>query len=311
MQQYKKILVIIDPSQQKQAALDRAVHISKAQSNNKLHLFLAIFDLSYELSSMFSQEEQEAMHSALILDRKKWLTELIAPYKQQGINFDIEVVWHKRPFEAIIEHCLKHQHDLVIKSTHEHPKLSSIIFTPTDWHLLRKCPASLLLVKEHTWPKNGKIIVAVNCVEDNVHHQSLNDKLIEHSKAMAQLLEGQLFLVNAYPSLPINLSLELPEFDAENYSEIVKTNHKNQLDNLAKKHGFNSEQVKLIEGQAEYAIADYACKTDAELVVLGTIGRSGFSAAIIGNTAEHIIDQLECDLLAIKPEGYQSPYQSS
>jgi universal stress protein E len=43
------------------------------------------------------------------------------------------------------------------------------------------------------------------------------------------------------------------------------------------------------------------------LVVLGTVGRQGISAALIGNTAEHVIDKLNCDVLAIKPDGFVSP----
>jgi len=309
MQQYKNILVIIDPSNKEQPALDRAIHLSKKQNNKSICLFLAIFDFSYEMTAMFSPEEREAMRSALVHDRKQWLKDHIEQFQSNEIEFNLVVVWHKRPFEAIIEQVIKEEHDLVIKSTHKHPKLQSILFTPTDWHLLRKCPCSLLLVKAHSWPKNGKIVVAINCVEDSEHHSDLNTKLIEHSKAMSNLLDGQLELVNAYPAMPINLSLELPEFDITDYTEAVRINHQQQLDVFSKKFGFSDSAVHLIEGQAEYAVAEYASQIDAELVVLGTIGRSGFSAAIIGNTAEHIIDQLECDLLAIKPDGYISPFQ--
>lgn len=46
---------------------------------------------------------------------------------------------------------------------------------------------------------------------------------------------------------------------------------------------------------------------DAELVIIGTVGRVGLSAALIGNTAEHVIDELNCDVLAIKPDGFESP----
>ena len=46
---------------------------------------------------------------------------------------------------------------------------------------------------------------------------------------------------------------------------------------------------------------------DAELVVMGTRGRNGISAALIGNTAEHVMDNINCDLLAIKPENFESP----
>ncbi|GAM70069.1 universal stress protein E [Vibrio sp. JCM 19236] len=46
---------------------------------------------------------------------------------------------------------------------------------------------------------------------------------------------------------------------------------------------------------------------NAGLVVLGTSGRTGLSAVFLGNTAENIIDKINCDVLALKPSGYISP----
>ncbi len=43
------------------------------------------------------------------------------------------------------------------------------------------------------------------------------------------------------------------------------------------------------------------------MVILGTTGRTGLSAVFIGNTAEHVIDKINCDVLALKPKGYISP----
>ncbi|GAM75649.1 universal stress protein E [Vibrio ishigakensis] len=45
---------------------------------------------------------------------------------------------------------------------------------------------------------------------------------------------------------------------------------------------------------------------NAGLVVLGTSGRTGLSAVFLGNTAENIIDKINCDVLALKPSGYIS-----
>jgi hypothetical protein len=44
-------------------------------------------------------------------------------------------------------------------------------------------------------------------------------------------------------------------------------------------------------------------------VVLGTVGRTGLSAAFLGNTAEQVIDHLRCDLLVLKPEQYKTPVE--
>ena len=35
---------------------------------------------------------------------------------------------------------------------------------------------------------------------------------------------------------------------------------------------------------------------------MGTVARTGFSGALIGNTAEVVIDKLESDILVLKPD---------
>jgi universal stress protein E len=46
-------------------------------------------------------------------------------------------------------------------------------------------------------------------------------------------------------------------------------------------------------------IVETANEMGANLVVIGNSARSGFSAAVNSNTAEKILDELHCDLLAI------------
>lgn len=45
-------------------------------------------------------------------------------------------------------------------------------------------------------------------------------------------------------------------------------------------------------------------------MVLGTLERTGISAVLIGNTAEHVIDHLKCDLLVIKQDNFNYPFKA-
>ena len=85
--------------------------------------------------------------------------------------------------------------------------------------------------------------------------------------------------------------------------------HKKSMAAHATEFEIDVTHTHVEEGLPERVIEEVADKIDAELVVLGTIGRTGISAALIGNTAEHVIDQLNCDVLALKPDGYISPLQ--
>lgn len=308
MQKYTNLFVAIDPDNEEQPAFSRALGIvQKTDEPVKITLFLAIYDFSYEMTSMLSGEDRESMHAGVLEERREWIRSLIARHDTNNIDIDITVVWHSRPYESMIAHVFDGQHDLLIKTTHKHDKLGTLLFTPTDWHLIRKCPCAVLLVKDDVWPENGKILIAVNVSSENEIHQSLNDKLIEKANAMAALLNSQINVVNAYPPTPVNVTIELPEFDPSSYSDAVRGHHLLALKAFRQKHGIDEEQTFCREGLPEDVIPAIAREINAELVILGSTGRVGLSALFIGNTAEHTIDLLNCDVLAIKPDGYVSP----
>jgi universal stress protein E len=90
------------------------------------------------------------MRHGVIAQRREWLDEILTPYRARGLECEVKVLWHNRPFECVIQEVLEQRHDLVVKATHHHSFLQTFIFTPTDWHLLRKCPCPVLLVKKGT-----------------------------------------------------------------------------------------------------------------------------------------------------------------
>ena len=51
-------------------------------------------------------------------------------------------------------------------------------------------------------------------------------------------------------------------------------------------------------------IIEYAREHHADLVVLGTRGRSNLRYVLLGSTAERVIREMECSILAVKPSGF-------
>ena len=304
MMDYKNLLVMVDPTKDKQISLQRAVFLARSYGA-KITVLLAVYDLSYEMTSMLSQQERQSMRQVVMAQHKEWLDDIVTQYSD--ILIQSHVVWHNRPFQAAIDQIKLQSHDLLVKSTHNHDKLKSIIFTPTDWHLLRKSPCDVLLVKEHDWPVNGTIATAVNSVSEDSDHINLNHKVLQHAVDMAKVINANVKVINAYPGTPMNIAIEVPEFDTTGYNESVKNHHKDKTIELAQQFNIDPEHCIVNEGLAEEVIPRVTKDLDAELVIIGTIGRTGLSAAFIGNTAEHIIDSINCDLLAVKPENFQCP----
>lgn len=314
MDTYQNILVVIDPTTNDQKALKRAIELAtKINTSNpnlpiNITAFFSIFDFSYEMTTILSSSERDSMRSLVIKEKEQWLNNIISTVNSP-LKVSCKVVWHNRPFEAIIKQVIDYKYDLVVKGTHQHDKFKSVVFTPTDWHILRKCPCPVLLVKEHKWPQQGNVLAALNVGSDEAEHISLNNMVTEQAKTLAELITAEVHLVNSYPGTPVNIAIEIPEFDVSEYNDAMQAHHKKSMNEHADKFNIPLKNTYVEEGLPETVIEQTAMKIDAELVVLGTIGRTGISAALIGNTAEHVIDLLNCDVLALKPEGYKSPMQ--
>lgn len=306
---YSKILVVANLNSDEQPALARAVQLAKqSQSRSQICLFLSIYDFSYDMTSMLSYEERDAMRRGVIQQREEWLRDIAAPYLEDSFDFSVQVVWHNRPYIAIVEEVFAGKHDILIKATRKHDILESVIFTPTDWHLLRKCPVPVLLVKNADWPEDANIIASVHVGSDSQTHIDLNDCIVTQLDSLTQRLGAKGYLVNAYPITPANITIELPEFDPATYTDAVRGHHLTAMKALRQKHGYDEEQTIVEQGLPEDIIPQVASELNAAMVILGTTGRTGLSAVFIGNTAEHVIDKINCDVLALKPNGYISPF---
>lgn len=75
------------------------------------------------------------------------------------------------------------------------------------------------------------------------------------------------------------------------------------IDEICHEYGLSSQQLHIRAGVAHKVIPSVANKIKADLVVLGTVGRRGVAAQLIGNTAEKVLTHLRTDVLALKPQG--------
>ena len=66
-------------------------------------------------------------------------------------------------------------------------------------------------------------------------------------------------------------------------------------------------QVHIVKGKAHKVIQDLVQEQKADLVVMGTVARTGIPGVITGNTAESILNNIGCSVLAVKPPGFVTP----
>lgn len=201
------------------------------------------------MTTLLSPDERTAMRQGVISQRTAWIREQAKYYTEAGVPIDIKVVWHNRPFEAIIQEVVAGGHDLLLKMAHQHDKLESVIFTPTDWHLLRKCPCPVWMVKDQPWPEGGKAVVAVNLASEEDYHNSLNEKLVKETLSLpTKVNHTEVHLVGAYPVTPINIAIELPEFDPSVYNDAIRGQHLLAMKALRQKFSIDENMTHVEKG---------------------------------------------------------------
>ncbi|MFQ3249777.1 MAG: universal stress protein E [Glaciecola sp.] len=296
----KKILAVVDPKSEEQTSLQRALSIAD-KTGAQIVALSCIYDKSYDMAAVLTSDERFNMKQAMMEQAKLKLEALVKQFKCES-KVEILVTWEKKLHDSVVNTCNELACDLIIKSTKKHGLLSSSIFTPNDWHILRKSPVSVLLVKSHDWPEEATIVASLGVSARDDTHVSLSDKVAENAHALSDLLNAEVHFANSYAGAPLHIAVEVPNFSPEVYNKSVEERHIKKVQELGQKYQLEEANIHVLEGLPEDIIPEICKKNKATLLVIGSVGRQGLSAALLGNTAELIIDAVECDTLVVKPD---------
>ena len=191
MSSIKKILVDLDPTRESQPALDRGIYLAK-ELNATLTLFLVTYNRGLVSNLFFNSEQLEAAKKGYLNSQKKWIDSYLSDAVNQGVKVDVDVVWAKPIYEAINAKAESGNYDLVIKSTHNHPTINKIFFTPNDWQLLKTCKTPLILAKENGANSYQNIMAAIDPSNRHEHSEKLDPKILV--TAMYSTLRLMLFI---------------------------------------------------------------------------------------------------------------------
>jgi nucleotide-binding universal stress UspA family protein len=67
----------------------------------------------------------------------------------------------------------------------------------------------------------------------------------------------------------------------------------------------------LLKGEVGAFIAELAQAKAIDLIVMGIVSRAGIASLLIGNTAEKVLQQVNCLVLTVKPEGFVTPVKTN
>lgn len=240
--------------------------------------------------------EQAGVKDQLLAERGELVQKRIDRHARDGQKVNLKVVWEKNIDQWVNRQCAAGKYIGVLKTGH---RSESLVHTSTDWQLLRECPAPILLVAEKKWHRTKPVLVTLDLASDVGTKQKLNSKLLGMAKALAGALEVELYIITAIeiPTLLADLDL----VDPGAYVREAKESMQPAIKRLAAAHDIPESAFHCKRGPVEGVIASEAAKHRAQIVVMGTVARTGVRARLLGNTAEKVLRHLKTDVLAIKP----------
>lgn len=238
--------------------------------------------------------------------QQQMVEELAEEIDDEGVPVAAQVL-AERPIGDSLLSIIDHSKPaFVFKGTRYHDAAERSIFVDTDWQLMRGCSCPLWLVKRKFAEKRPTIVAAVDPMHTHDKPAALDTAIVEQAKMIAELASGDVHLFHAYQPMAglaaaANRTFKPVTLAAEEIIDELREEHQQKLNDLAASCGIDAEHTHQLSGVPREVLPAFVRSINADLVVMGTQARWGLKRAVIGSTAERVLDHLPCDTLLVKP----------
>jgi len=315
MKRFKNILFVLSGGRANRLALEQAVTLAR-QNEANLTLMIAAHAVprGWEFESVVEHHLKE--------QAQRELAEVLSPEEgDPGVSSTPLVFTKGEPFIDVIRQVLSKGHDLVIKAADEAAdRRPSSGFVTMDMHLLRKCPRPLWLFKPHKNPHDQlRLLAAVDPSRDNEANRELTRRILELATSLRErLLGATLDILYAWSyeyedTLRHSAFLQVSEERLAQSMGEAQARQQTAFESALKPFQLDSKVIsaRFEKGKPVQVIPDVVRNHRIDLLIMGTVARTAIAGLLIGNTAETILSQVDCSVLAVKPEGFVTPVTPS
>ncbi|MEP5568885.1 MAG: universal stress protein [Halioglobus sp.] len=263
-------LVVHDPTREEQPALERAAVVAE-KLGASLHLFGCIH------GDVSGADKQSKAVKQRLGEHKQILEAAAAPVVANGVSVSTEVEWDKDWYHAVVRAAARNHADIVYKSSYTHSPSQRILKSTSDWTLIRECLSPVLLIKDAKRPEVPVILAAIDISVRTEAYEKLNNHIMELGRRLLESDIAEIHVVNAFPDFRVTPDPK----------------------KLIEATGLDKSRIHIKMGPPDRVIVETANKLNANMVVVGNSHRSGLAAMMHGNTAEKILDKLDCNVLAM------------
>lgn len=229
-----------------------------------------------------------------------------------AISVEVELETGKPLALRLVSRTLERGHDLLVKTAEATPQGRG--FKALDMVLVRKCSCPVWLHRPTGKPhEEVKVGVAIDPESFEASGHELSLRLLRAGRRIADGYDGTLHVISCwdYPFetyLRHNTWFSLPSSQLSGIVTAAQTRHGAALEELVKESGIAGPmRTHHLRGEPARLIPACVEENGIDLLVMGSLGRSGIAGLLIGNTSEDLLHELPCSVVTLKPSGFVSP----
>ena len=279
--QLEKLLVCTDDSPDSQGAVTLALALARAARSQVYLLQVLTLVPGYELHSpdllpplpQLDQELMAAREAAVRQNLETWKTRA----GEQGVALEVLVRAAVSPYAGILEEAEALQPDLIVMGRHGATGLTRLLMGSVTARVIGHSPVNVLVVPPAAARQTFKRVFLAH----------------DGSQYSAAAWEEALRLA-AYFGAALIVATVAPDREADEALEITRT-----LRARAEQRGLTLDTM-VLRGRPDEAIVSAARFKEADLIILGSHGRTGLKRLLMGSVAERVIGQAPCPVLVVK-----------
>lgn len=298
---FKHILVSINALDDEHPSLDQAMELVAHMPAK-----ITIVDVLPHVPDKARKFVTDRIEQELVDHRWALLHAIAAKH---GVPVGTTLLRGETPAITLIREIQLGRYDLLIRS---HGMIDGVIkpFGPIDMQLLRKCPCPVWLVGPSTHPKPRRILAAIDAGSMTPGETALNRAILDLAITIRDLEGAQLTVMYAWSAFGYEfLQRRMSAKELAAFVEAARASASHDLARAVAALGPKRTGVDslLMEGEPHEVLPGYAESHSIDLVIMGTVARTGLAGFVMGNTAERILSRLRGSVLAIKPADFVSP----
>ena len=284
----RRLLVATDLSSRAEKAIARAVQLAEEHSGalSVLHILTGASGHETERPGTASQIEKDLRRKLEALSLKRTVLASVR-------------VLSGTPFVEIIRQGREEAADLIVVGAHGKDFMKDLLLGTTAEKIVRKGDRSVLVVKQATQSSYRRVVVGVDFSDNSRHALEL---------ALRLAPQAEFHAVHVYlGSEGMLRGAGVTDEGILRYQREVAKDARQQMNVFLHTIDRGSKPIRreVWNGQARREITKIARGVRADLVAVGTAGRTGIPYILLGSVAEHVMREARCDVLVARSSSVQ------